>query len=240
MVRRRRRSVPWHVQADKRIHVVDIFDEVEEDLRAERAERLFKKYAWLIVALAVAIVAAAAGWQLWTRWQTRQDVVAASRFIAAQDAAQQPGATKPAQIAALDQIAASAPEGYKTLARLQAAALKADTGDLQGAESMWNAVASDSSADPLLRDFASLMATGRELDRADPSQLEARLKPLAIASSPWSTLAREQLAMLDLRQGKVDDARKTLQALSIDIDAPAGLRARASALLTGLGPQETK
>ena len=44
--------------------------------------------------------------------------------------------------------------------------------------------------------------------------------------------------MLDLRLGKVDEARKSLQALSIDILAPAGLRQRASALLAGLGPQE--
>jgi hypothetical protein len=126
------------------------------------------------------------------------------------------------------------------LARLRAATLKADSGDLPGAESLWNAVASDANADSLLRDFASLMATGHDLDHGDPAMLEARLKPLAEPSNPWSSLAREQLAMLDLRQGKIDDARKTLQALSIDIVAPAGLRQRATALLAGLGPQDKK
>ena len=79
---------------------------------------------------------------------------------------------------------------------------------------------------------------GIVLDHGDPAQLEARLKPLAEPTNPWSSLAREQLAMLDLRQGKVEDARKTLQALSIDISAPAGLRQRTAALLTGLGPQD--
>jgi hypothetical protein len=92
----------------------------------------------------------------------------------------------------------------------------------------------------LLRDFASLMATGRDLDRGDPAQLEARLKPLAEPANPWSSLAREQLAMLDLRQGRVDEAHKALQALSVDIAAPSGLRARASALLTGLGGADAK
>jgi hypothetical protein len=212
--------------------VVDIFDEVDEDLRAERAEKLLKKYAGLLIAMAVAIVAAAAGWQAWTRYQRQQDTAAASRFVAAQEGSN--------ALAALDQLAASGPQGYKTLARLRAATLKADAGDRQGAESLWNAVASDSGADPLLRDFASLMATGRDLDRGDPAQLEARLKPLADPTNPWSSLAREQLAMLDLRQGKVDEARKSLQALSIDIAAPSGLRARASALLTGLGSADAK
>jgi hypothetical protein len=224
--------VPWQKQAGERIRVVDIFDEVEEDLRAERAEKLLKKYAGLLIALAVAIVAGAAGWQLWTRYQQRQDAAAASVFVAAQEGSN--------PLPALDQLAASGPEGYKTLARLRAATLKADAGDLRGAESLWNAVASDSGADPLLRDFASLMATGRELDHGDPAQLEARLKPLADPANRWSSLAREQLAILDLRQGKVDEARKALQALSIDIAAPSGLRARASALLTGLGGADAK
>jgi hypothetical protein len=225
-------GLPWQKQAGERIRVVDIFDEVEEDLRAERAEKLLKKYAWLLIAVAVAIVAAAAGWQFWTRYQHKQDEAAATRFVAAREGTD--------AVPALDQLAVTGPEGYKTLARLRAAAMKANAGDLQGGLSLWNAVAADSGADPLLRDFASLMATGRELDQGDPGQLEARLRPLADRANAWSGLAREQLAMLDLRQGKVDEARKRLQALSIDIDAPAGLRARAAALLTGLGVQDAK
>jgi hypothetical protein len=227
-------------EAGERIRVVDIFDEVEEDLRAERAEKLLKKYAWLLIAMAVATVAAAAGWQLWTRYQARQDAATAVRFVAAQNAAEKPGAARAEEIAAFDQLAGGGPEGYKTLARLRAASLKADAGDLQGAEALWNEVASDSGADRLLRDFASLMAASRDLDHGDPAQLRARLAPLAEPDNAWSSLAREQLALLDLRQAKVDDARKTLQALSIDIEAPSGLRARASALLGGLGPQDHK
>jgi hypothetical protein len=220
--------------------VVDIFDEVDEDLRAERAEKLLKKYAWLLVAAAVAIVGAAAGWQLWNRSQNQRDAAAAVRYVVVQNALEQPAAAKTGQIAALDEIAASAPEGYKTLARLRAAGLKADAGDLPGAAALWNSVAADSSADPLLRDLATLLATGHELDHGDPAQLEARLKPLAEPANPWSALAQEQLAMLDLRQGKVDDARKKLQVLSLGIDSPQGVLARASALLTGLGPQGSK
>jgi hypothetical protein len=232
--------VRWQVQAGERIRVVDIFDEVEEDLRAERAEKLLKKYAWLLIAVVVAIVGAAAGWQLWNRYKNQQDAAAAARYVAVQNALQQPGAAQAGQLAALDRLAADAPEGYKILARMRAAGVKADTGDVPGAVALWNAVAADSGADPLLRDLASLFATARELDHGDPGQLQARLKPLAEPGNPWSTLAQEQLAMLDLRTGKVDDARKTLQALSVDIDSPSGLRARASALLAGLGPQGGK
>ena len=220
--------------------MVDIFDEVEEDLRAERAEKLLKKYAWLLIVAVVAVVGAVAGWQLWNRYKNQQDAAAAASYVAVQNALQQPGTAKAGQLATLDQLAVTAPEGYKTLARMRAAGLKADAGDVPGAIALWNTVAADSTADPLLRDLASLQATARELDHGDPAQLEARLKPLAEPGNPWSTLAQEQLAMLDLRQGKVADARKILQTLAVDIASPSGLRARASALLAGLGPEGTK
>jgi hypothetical protein len=201
---------------------------------------VLKSYAWLMIAAVVAIVAGVAGWQLWTRHQNQQDAAAATRYVAVQNAIEKPGSAKADQIGPLEQIAASAPEGYKTLSRLREAALKADAGDLPGAIALWNAVAADSSADRLLRDFASLTATARDLDHGDPAQLEARLKPLTEAGNAWSALAREQLAMLDLRQGKVDDARKKLRALTFDANAPSGVRARASALLSGPGTRETK
>ncbi len=221
------------MQAAERIRVVDIFDEVEDDLRAERTEKLLKKYAWVLIAAVIGVVGAAAGWQLWMRYQNRQDAAAAAQYIAVQ----QPGAVAAGRRAELDALAATAPEGYKTLARLRAAGLTADAGDLPGAIALWNAVAADPAADPLLRDLASLLASQRQLDKGDPVQLEARLKPLAELGNPWAPLAEELLADLDLRQGRVAEARKKLRTLSMIGDAPPGLRTRAAALLAGLGTE---
>ena len=128
-----------------------------------------------------------------------------------------------------------ADEGYATLARLREAALKADAGDLQGAAAGWDRVAGDSSADPLLRDLASLLWAQHLIDSGDPSLLEARLKAMATPDNPWRALAEEQLALLSLRQGQVDQAKTTLRRLAHDMAAPSGVRGRASALLSRLG-----
>jgi hypothetical protein len=225
------------MQTGERNRVVDIFDEVAEDLRAERTEKLLKKYGWLIVIAVIAVVCGVAGWQIWTRMKAQQEASIASRFIAAATAIEQAKPGKPAasQIDALDQLAARGPAGYKTLARLRAAELKANAGDLGGAVALWNQVAADSDADSLLRDLAILTATMHQLDQGDPAQLRARLEPLAVFGNPWSALAREQLAILDLRLGKTEDAKSKLKALSNDFEAPAGVRARTAALLAGLG-----
>jgi hypothetical protein len=75
----------------------------------------------------------------------------------------------------------------------------------------------------------------RQLDQGDPSLLEARLRPLAAPGGAWRALAKEQLALLALRQDKPDEAKAALKALAEDSTAPAGVRGRCRALLDRLG-----
>ena len=50
----------------------DIFDEVSEDLRAERAQQMLKKYGGLLAAAAVLVLAATGGWQAWKWHESRE------------------------------------------------------------------------------------------------------------------------------------------------------------------------
>ena len=212
---------------------------MDEELRAEKTQQLLKRYSGVIAGVAFAIVGIAAGWQGWQWWQAKQDVAAASTFVTAATAADANPTLDPAMRGALtgtfDALAASAPEGYRTLARLRAAALKADSGDIAGAAALWDQVAGDGSADPLLRDLATLLWAQRQIDQGDPSRLEARLKPLTEPGNAWRDLAREQLGLLDLRQGHTAAAQTVFRQLSQDVTAPTGVRSRATALLSRLG-----
>lgn len=220
--------------------MVDIFDEVDEELRAERAQKLLKQYGGYIVAAALLVVGAAAGWQAWRWHEARVDAAAAAQYITAMNLADATvagsgTANRTAAIGAFDKVVADAPDGYRAVARLRAAALQADAGDLPAALRLWDQVAADTSLDPLLRDLASLMWAERQIDTGDPSLLEARLKALATPDNPWHTLAEEQLALLDMRLGKTDAAKTTLHRLAQDTTAPDNLRARVATLLNRLG-----
>ncbi len=215
------------------MHVVDIFDEVEEDLRAERLRKLLARYGGLIVALALAVVAGAAGWQGWNWYQARRENAAAGRYLAAVTAA---GSTtgRPAAAASFAALAANGPAGYALLARFRAAALAAAAGKARAAEAQWNAIAADRAVAPLFRDLARLLAVSHAIDTADPARLRARLAPLALPTNPWHPLAREEQALLDLRLKDYAGARKILAALAADITAPQDVRSRAKVLLAGL------
>ena len=214
----------------------DIFDEVSEDLRAERAQEMLKKYGGLLVAAALVVLAATGGWQGWRWYQARETARVAATYIDALRAADRPpGAERDAARPLLDQVAAAGPSGYRTLARLREAALKADGGDMAAALALYNQVATDSAADPLLRDLASLQWATRQVDSGEPGLLEARLAPLTGAEHPLRALAGEAQALLAIRQGKPDAARDILKRLSQDVTAPDGVRGRANGLLAQLG-----
>ncbi|MGH7043718.1 MAG: tetratricopeptide repeat protein [Acetobacteraceae bacterium] len=216
----------------------DIFDEVEEDLRAERMHQLLTRYAGVILALALLAIGGVAGWQGWRWYEARQDQRAAQTYVTAMLAAEATGPSAASAHARADAafktLAHSAMPGYRTLARLRSAALDAADGHAAAALSLWNAVAADRDADPLLRGLASLLWASRQLDAGDPELLAARLRPLAVPGGAWRHLAEEDLALLDLRQHHTAQAKRRLTALAGDMTTPDGLRQRAKALLADL------
>lgn len=218
--------------------MVDIFDEVDEELRAERMREFMKKYGGMIFAACLLVIAAAGGWKAWTWYQERQDLDSATRYLAASARTESAGVAGPNRaeaIAAFQGVAANSPEGYRVLARLREASARADSGDLQGASALWDQIAADSFADPLLRDLASLTWAFYHADKDDPAVVAGRLKPLAEPGNPWRSLAQEQLALLEMRQGHTDAARTQLKKLLEDTTAPTGVRSRAGALLDRIG-----
>lgn len=215
--------------------MADIFDEVEEDLRADRAQQLLKRYGGVLVAVAVLVVVGAGGWQAWQWYDGRRNAAVAQEYLAAMQVADTKGAGKQAAVADFATVADKAGPGYRSLARLQAAALKAQAGDLAGASTLWDQVADDGSADPLLRDLANLQWATHHIDNGDPAAVAKRLAPLAAPTNPFHALAQEAQAMLDLRQGKTDAARVTLKLLAQDVTAPDGVRRRADGMLERLG-----
>ncbi|MFL1463943.1 tetratricopeptide repeat protein [Roseococcus sp. DSY-14] len=210
-------------------------DEVDEELRAERAQRLAKRYGGALTALALVVLAGVAGWQGWKWHEARQAAAAAETFLAAAEGAAAEGADMAAAAARFAAVASDAPPGYRTLARLRQAALQAEAGDTPAALATWDALARDAALDPLYRDLATLMWGLHALDSAEPGQVEARLLPLAADGAPWRASAREVLALLAIRRGQAEPARRALEAILADAATPQGVRDRATRLLSGLG-----
>ena len=222
--------------------MVDIFQEVEEDLRAERMRSLAVRYGGAAFGVVILIVAAAGAWQGWRWWQGKQDAHFAEVYIKDMESLQrQRGRADTARldvaISDLDKLAQAAPSGYRTLASLNSAALKAEKEDERGTLSTWDRVAGDAQATTELRQLATLMWAAHQVDSGDPIQIRTRLEGLAAAASSWTPLGRELLAVLDLREGKQDAAQSELKRVAGSSLMPTGLSGRAASLLASFGDQ---
>jgi hypothetical protein len=217
--------------------LVDIFDEVSDDLRTERALRLARRYGGLLILACILVLVAVGGSQYLT-WRQSQDAQkAAARYLAITgpiDAAAPPTGDAAARDAdALSGFAAQAPSGYAALAQLRAAALYEAAGQPAKANALWAALGHDG-PDSLLSDLARLLWAQHNIGVAADTDVHDELAPLLKADNPYEALAHETQALLDLHAGKTNIAKAEFTTLLADPAAPAGVRNRASGLLAQL------
>lgn len=210
--------------------------EIQDDLRRERAENLWRRYGSYVVAVAVLLVVAVAAFEGWKAYDRSQREDAATRF----DSAVRLAETDPmAAEAAFRALAADAPAGYAALARFRQGALAEERGDFTLAIDIYRALEGDA-PDPALRELALLRAGFAVLaqtstDLAETLDLRTRLATLTTDQSPWRFSARELTALLDLSAGERARARQTFQELAADPETPSRLKDRAAKLARQLG-----
>jgi hypothetical protein len=212
--------------------LADIFDEIEKDLRKERAQKLWHRYGWIVLIAAGAVVLGVAGWRGWQWHEHRQATAAADRFLAAAAAADR--GERAAAAEEFARLSREVPRGYRLLARLYEAGLRALQGDTAEAVALYETLARDTAAPPLYRDLATLLAVLHQADRGDAQALADRLAPLAAPGAAFRYSAMELQAVLAERRGDRAEARRLLEALAGEPGAPDGVRRRAGEMLGAL------
>ena len=212
--------------------MADIFREIDEDLRRDKAAKVWDRYQKPIIAVAVLIVAAAGGWRYYESSRTKQAQDVGARYESALQLSRDGKSTEAE--ATLADIAKSGPAGYALLARFRAASESAAR-DPDGAVMIFDAIAADSGVETTMRDVARLRAAILRLDQADAGEVQRRLEPMAQAGQPFRASARELLAVAALKRNDFDAAGKWLDMIVVDAQSPGEIRQRAEALLGRVG-----
>lgn len=213
----------------------DIFREIDEELRHDRYEKLWRIYGKYVIGLALAVVLSVGGYKGWVHYQTTQREAFSVRYEAAagllRDGRNQEAA------ALFAELGNDGNSGYSALSRFQQAALRADGGDAAGAVELYEAIAADSGVSDMLRDGAAVFGVMHSIDAADAdaAALRRTLEPLMDANGAWRQMARELVGVLALRSGDNQDARKQFQMIADDLAAPQAMRARAIEILAVIG-----
>jgi len=203
--------------------VTDIFREVEEDVRRERFEKLWKAYGNYIIALLVLLFVGIACWQLWQRHEEQERVKFSDQLIAAQRISNPQAAAN-----AFVEIARNAPKGYAILAKLSEASAMFAAGQRNEAVDLYKQIAKDDSGP--VGSVARLRAAWVLADTASRGELAELLNPLNEPGNVWRESAQEILAYADYRAMDTKSALAKYSQLMLDPQAPDSLRARARAM----------
>lgn len=209
--------------------MADIFREVEEDLRHDKLEEVWRKYGkWLIGIIAASLIGAVVvvlvqGW-LADKREAESD--AYFETVALIDAGDLDAATT-----ALAEISDNSSAGYRTLSRYHHAALLRAQDDDTGALAIYESIAADSGINQAFRELAQLRAAWLLADTASGADLQFRVARLLDDENSWRHSARELLAYVAFREEKYADARDAYIEIFSDIMAPNGIRTRAIEML---------
>jgi hypothetical protein len=207
----------------------DIFNEVEQDLRREQLKKLWDRFGVAVIVVAIAVVAATAGWRGYLAWQQSKANESGDLFFSALELSQQEDHAGAA--AALDGLAEEGQAGYRLLARFRAASEYAQAGDRPAALAAFDAIAADSSVTPLYRNLARVRAGYLALDDGDRAAVDERVAALAAGDGPWRQAAREIAGLAAYAAGDLTAAEGFFKQIADDRTASGEFGNRAQLML---------
>ncbi|MEQ9487550.1 MAG: tetratricopeptide repeat protein [Alphaproteobacteria bacterium] len=213
--------------------MAEILREIDEELRQDQLKVIWRKHGTAIVAVVLAVVIAIGGFQGWKYWEAKKRQEDATAYAIALDIAAEGDAN--GAVNQLTTSAEDASDGYKLLMHFQAAALKAEEGDAEGAIADYEKIAATAGIDDVYRDLATVLLIMRRAETGNTEGLLDRLAPLAEDGRPFRYTAREVAASIALEAGKLDEARAHLTRITDDLTAPQGARGRAAEILAAIG-----
>ncbi len=210
----------------------DIFSEVDEDVRKDKSVELWNKYGKFVIGaciLAVAGTASVVGWKNYMLSEARDQ----GRMF--EDAVSLMSEKKYDQAsAAFTNLAEVGNEGYQALAKLRQANALIAAGKGAEAIEIYDALAQNKDLGAEFTSVAGILAGYYLLNNGSSDDVRKRVSALSAAGTIWSASAKELMAMSDLKDGKIEEARAQLTELQQDATAPQGVKARAEQLLAAL------
>lgn len=208
--------------------MVDLFDEVEEQLRSDRYKSFARRGLPWLIGIGVLALAIALGWWWWQDRQEKAGAAAAEQYATAVESLSKDDSTR--AFGQFAEVAKSGPPVYRAMALMHQGGLRLEAGKAEEAVSLFDQAA-EAAPDPLLADLARLKSAFALLDTAPYADLEKRLTPLTEDDRPYRAEAKEALAFAKLMAGKPTEARSDFAILALSPESPDPVRERAQAAM---------
>ena len=206
--------------------------EVNEDLQNEKIEKIWNKYGVYIVALVVLIVSTAVGYESISAWYVQKQEKNSDKFVAALN--MQDKADHHKVVKELDKVIDETSGIYPVLAKLQKANLLLENKEYAKAIEILTSIYEDKSIELEIRNVAAVKIASYEIDFGDAKVAKRILKEVIDQNNSWSAISKDLLAILEVKQGNIEEAKELYRNLMTDFSAPEAVRKRAEEMLSVL------
>ena len=203
--------------------------EVSEEVRRDQLFGYLKRYGWIDVVLVLLVVGSAA----FLEWRKAQSTAQAQAIGDAILSALENEDTS-ARLNTLASVNAESNEAAAVVAMLTAREAEI-AGDVDAAVKALASISSDGSLPLEYQQLAALKALMLQHETLLAEDRRFGFEALVSPGNPYRMLAQEQLALISVEQGQIDEAIGLLEAIRADAETSGGLRARATQVIVALG-----
>ncbi|GGB63756.1 tetratricopeptide repeat protein [Blastomonas aquatica] len=207
--------------------------EVDDALRQDQMAGIVQNYGKIILIGIIAVFLALGGWFYYQHAQSEAAGERGEELTNALDAVRNNNLAGAAN--ALKALETADQPGYRAVSQILAAGIKQQQDDPKAAAAIFAKVAADESLPQPLRDLALIRQTAAEYDSLKPTDVIARLKPLAVPGKPWFGSAGEMVAIAHMQMNKPDLAGPLFLQLADDNQVPETIRSRSRQLAGVMG-----
>jgi hypothetical protein len=212
--------------------VADLFQEIDDELRQDKASRLWKLYGKYLIAAAIIIITSVGGYKFWQQKQLDDGEKASIAYEAA--LARSASGDFKGAIDQLNEKALGITPGYAALSQMQKANLAMKIKDFEAALITYKDIAENDDYPQSIKEWASFRHAAVRVEKQIDSKASADLDKLIATDSPWRFLAKEIKAIRETEIGNNSDAKAIFSELADDENAPERLRVRAAEFLQTL------
>jgi hypothetical protein len=204
-------------------------DEVNEEVRRDRLYGYLRRYGWIAV-LAIVLIVGGAAWSEYRKAQARAQAEALGDAMLAA-LANDEGVARADALAAID----APDQASGAVVRLLTAAQQVEAGRTDAAIATLDAIAIDGAVPSIYRQVAQFKSLALQGDDTPAEDRLLAFEAMAQPGNPMRLLAQEQIALIEIAQGKPAEAIARYQAILSDAEISSDLQQRALQVIVALG-----
>jgi hypothetical protein len=204
------------------------FREVDEELRSDRMQEIWKRYGKVIIGIAVAVVVLTAAYRGYIYYKTQQAQAAGDVFITASHLLEEGKSEEGTKM--LEELVATGSDQYPFLADMRIAAQLVRDGKFEEAATRYKAVV-EGSTELQFKDVARIRGGYAYLDAEKYDQASAMVATLSKTGEPYRHNAREVLGLAAWKSGDMKAAEDFFLSIIEDEGANTSIKQRSEIML---------